>query len=143
MSVVEFQTEEIVEEINLKNYPVKKWYSCREDGVVMEKYPQAKAIYPLQRMKNKTKAQKIMDILCCLCTDAPDSGADFVNAVEDLTRYYLVEEEGYLLVNITKEHCITRPLPLQTVQKKLETGGATYRKSGKNLVERAKKYDRA
>ncbi len=130
------EADALKEVIDWEKYPKDKWFAVKEDAVVLDKYPEAVSIVELARTKKKSRAQKILDWFFLLFTHAPDSGADLVNMLEDLSRYYLVEEkDGYRMVNITREYCISRRLPAHKVTKKIEIGQnifkSTKRKIGK------------
>ncbi len=114
------------EKIEWEKYPNVKWYDLKEDVVVTEKFPAAEII-ALERRQQKTKGQKWLDWFCCFCTDAPDGGADFFNALEDMTQYYLVKGEGnYLLVNVGKEDIVAWEISCAIAEQKKIAFGKNY-----------------
>ncbi len=91
------------EKIDWEKYRQERWFQLKEDDVVADKFPEGE-ITALEHLQKKTRAQKWWDWFCCLCTDAPDGGAELVNALKDMSVYYLVKVgEEYLLVNVDKK----------------------------------------
>ncbi len=122
------------EKIDWGKYPRENWFALQEDEVVADKFHDWEII-PLERRQKKTKAQKWWDWLCCLCTDAPDGGADFFNALTDTSVYYLVQrEEEYLLVNVGKEILIAWELSSSlAAKKKIEFGKNVFYKTKRKV----------
>ncbi len=122
------------EKIEWERYPKAKWYDLKEDGVMLDKFP-TEEIVALERRQKKTKRQKWLDWLCCLCTDAPDSGAELVNTLEDISLYYLVKKEGkYLLVHVGKEDITAWEIPPALAeQKKIPFGKNDFYKTKRRI----------
>ncbi len=122
------------EKIDWEKYPKESWFSLKEDGVVADKFPEGEII-SLERRQKKTRAQKWWDWFCCLCTDAPDGGADLVNALKDTSVYYLVKKgEEYLLVNVSEEALTAWELPSRIAEgKKIEFGKNVFYKTKRKV----------
>ncbi len=122
------------EKIVWEKYPQTSWFQLKEDDVVADKFPEWELI-PLERRQKKTKGQKWWDWFCCLCTDAPDGGAEFVNALEDTSVYYLVKrEEECLLVNVGKETLTAWAISAKLAEdKKIEFGKNLFYKTKRKV----------
>ncbi len=120
------------EKIEWAEYPAEKWFTMKEDAVVWRKFPAAQEVVALERRMQKSKGVKLLDFLCCACTDAPDSGADVVDALQDMRQYYLVKEEEYLLVCVGKEELIAWALSKEEAEgKKIKAGKNVFHKTAR------------
>ncbi len=87
----------IKEDIDIETYQKNGKFRSKYDAVVKEKYPNAKAIYPLIRRKKLNLAQEIVDFII------QPGVLQVADSFNDMSSYYLVEiNNKQLLVRITK-----------------------------------------
>ena len=120
---------EVKEPINLDEY--EKTGKCRDkkDAVVLSKYSNADAIYPLIRTKKMNKAEWLADFIV-----APGiiQGADYLN---DMSAYYLVEMIGkQYLVKVSQDFIITSELGDKVDPKKFVIGNNQYKKGTYQII---------
>lgn len=93
------------EGISLEDYPAEGKFKSKFDAVVKAKYPKADSIFPLARKKNLSLVEKVVDFI------AMPGVLNAADALNDITSYYLVENQGkQYLVNVTKEFIESREL---------------------------------
>ena len=109
---------EVKEPINLDDY--EKSGTCRDkkDAVVLAKFSDADAIYPLVRTKKMSKKEWLIDTF--VFSAGTLQIADYLN---DASAYYLVEKnKKQYLVNVTKDFITTSELGDKVDPKKFVIG---------------------
>lgn len=115
---------EIKEPIDLEKY--EKTGKCRNknDAVCIAKHSDASAIYALLRTKKLSMAEHVIDFI------AGAGVVDVLDAVSDMTCYYLAEKNGkQYLVNVDKEFITTKELAQKVNPKKFVIGNMLFRGS--------------
>ncbi|UZT82594.1 helix-turn-helix domain-containing protein [Caproicibacterium sp. BJN0003] len=103
----------IREQIDLNQYQKASKFGSKYDSVVKDKWPMAKAIYPLIRKKKLSKAEAMIDFIV---QPGVLQAADSLN---DMSAYYLVETDTkQLLVQVTKTYIEGKQLNVKFTGKK-------------------------
>lgn len=126
------QTEnslELREAIDLNEYEKTGACRCREDAVVLAKYPDADFVWPLMREKKQSIAAHIMEFF----TSPGMLGV--VDQLEDMSWYYLVEKQGVqFLVNVTKEFITSKRMTAPVTDRRFTVGNMCYTRVRLNLA---------
>ena len=132
------------ESIDLAQVPKTKYF-CKEDVVVMEKFPEADSIFRLMRERALKKREKVADSLIgwavLILGDIPlfDTFV-FADQLRDMSLYYLVNQRGkQFLVNVQKDYIVSEELANPIHEKKFVLGDNKFQRVF-DLVERQKKW---
>ncbi|MEE0264650.1 MAG: helix-turn-helix domain-containing protein [Acutalibacteraceae bacterium] len=128
---ISFQT--IKEPVNFDDYKPHKLRKSKKDSVVIDKYPDATAIYIMFREKKLTKIEHILE-----WTVMPTFGLfNFVDQVNNPDSYYLVEKEDkQYLVQVSDEFITSSILTSPITKYKSVIGGNIFRKSKYSLLDK-------
>lgn len=115
----------ISEQIDLDQYQKTGKLGSKYDSVVKDKWPMAKAIYPLVRKKKLSKVEAVIDFIVL---PGVLQAADSLN---DMSAYYLVEmDTKQLLVWVTKTHIKGKELNSKFTGKKCVIENNIFIKAG-------------
>lgn len=119
---------EIREAINPDEYE-KRGSRPKEDSVVMDKYPDADAVWPLMREKKQSLAARIAEFI------TSPGMLNVVDQLEDMSYYYLVERQGVqFLVNVTKEFITSKRMITPVTGRSFTVGSMKYTVVRRNLA---------
>ena len=119
---------EIREAINPDEYE-KRGSRPKEDSVVMDKYPDADAVWPLMREKKQSLAARIAEFI------TSPGMLNVVDQLEDMSYYYLVERQGVqFLVNVTKEFITSKRMITPVTDRSFTVGSMKYTVVRRNLA---------
>lgn len=127
---ISFQT--IKEPINLNDYKKHHLRKSKQDSVVIEKYPDATAIYLLFREKKLSKIEHILE-----WTIMSPGTFNVVDQFNNMDCYYLVEKaEKQYFVQISKEFITSSILVKPITKDKFVIGENKFRKSKYSILDK-------
>lgn len=128
---ISFQTTK--EPINLNEYEKHGRCRCKQDAVVLGKYPKADMICPLIRTKKLSVWEHILE-----WTIMPIFGAfEVVDQLNNMDNYYLVEMNNrQYLVGVSKEFIVSSELPKKVSDKKFVIGKNKYSKVSYKILDK-------
>lgn len=117
------------ENIRLDDYQPMGKSRCKEDAVVLAKFPDAHAILPLLRQKKLNKIESVIDFL------VQPGMLQLADYSKNNTEYYLVDlQEQQLLVNVTKDSITTTKLVEPVSQRTFAIGDNKFTKMPYKLI---------
>lgn len=112
----------------------KTWHFARENLLMLQRYPEADAIYLLSRERVLSKREKVADEV--IGWTATFLGGlplfdtfQMADALRDLSGYYLVNQgERQFFVNVRKDFLLSEELPEKITAKKFRIGDNQFRR---------------
>lgn len=119
----------IKESINLDNFKISGRCRCKQDAVVIEKYPDAEMIYPLNRNRKLNKVEWVLDFITL------PGIFDIAYQFNDKNEYYLVEvKDKQFFVSVSKNFIESTELSKKITDNKFIIGDIKFYKAPYKLM---------